>query len=338
MPWAVTLHVTSCDTSANLAGAWITDGSVTYYTDSNGQFIAIINDAYHTYIVNIGKSGYVSKNFAMNRAQHEGTIQNVCLETYVPPETTGNGPDCFIVSATTGSEVSAENVRLMALRDRVMRATAIGTELLDAIYRDYYSFSPAIAAELAEDDELRDQVLRTCVRPLLAWYGLIEVMVLDAQDRRATERAARSVLGACLTETPAVATTTAALLDTIRRGDALPDDAAEPFRYLVSQLAGAVELPFAAWSIFDPIVRAWRCAATGSDVIEEARAWLADAPLERLDPPAGGEPLRAELMLIAGPLGSSARREEVGVRLASAWPHLADDLRRSGLGARGGSS
>jgi len=79
MVWAVTLRVTDCETGANLAGAFVTDGTNTYYTDGNGQFIAVINDVYHTYVVNIGKANYVTKSFAMNRAQHEGTIQTVCL-------------------------------------------------------------------------------------------------------------------------------------------------------------------------------------------------------------------------------------------------------------------
>jgi hypothetical protein len=42
----------------------------------------------------------------------------------------------FIVSATTGSAHSAENMRLNMLRERVVRSTALGGALLDAIYSD----------------------------------------------------------------------------------------------------------------------------------------------------------------------------------------------------------
>lgn len=90
MPWVVTLKITDCGTSQKLVGAWITDGSVTYTTDANGEFLAIINDAFHTYIVNIGQTDYISKNFAIVRASMEGTTQNVCLNRE-PPDTGGGG-------------------------------------------------------------------------------------------------------------------------------------------------------------------------------------------------------------------------------------------------------
>ncbi len=91
MAWVVTLKVTACSSSAKLPGAWITDGAVTYYTDANAQFIAIINDAYHTYIVNIGKSGYLSKNFSIHRGTMEGTTQTICLDAAPPSGGGGNG-------------------------------------------------------------------------------------------------------------------------------------------------------------------------------------------------------------------------------------------------------
>lgn len=87
MAWVATLKVTDCASSNKLVGAYITDGSVTYYTDVNGQFIAIVNDAFHTYIVTIGKAGYVNKTFAINKGAHEGKITTICLDPVpeVPP-------------------------------------------------------------------------------------------------------------------------------------------------------------------------------------------------------------------------------------------------------------
>jgi hypothetical protein len=90
VPWAATLKTTKCSDNSLLPGAWITDGSVTYYTDSNAQFIAIISDAYHTYIVNIGKSDYVTKSFAINKDEHEGKITTICLSAK-PPSSGGGG-------------------------------------------------------------------------------------------------------------------------------------------------------------------------------------------------------------------------------------------------------
>jgi hypothetical protein len=91
MAWAATLKTTDCDGGALLPGAFITDGYSTYYTDSNAQFIAIINDAYHTYIVNIGKVSYHTKAFTINRDEHEGKVTTVCLNKKPPPSTVENG-------------------------------------------------------------------------------------------------------------------------------------------------------------------------------------------------------------------------------------------------------
>lgn len=91
MPWVVTLKSTRCDNGSLLPGAFITDGVVTYYTDSNAQFVLVISDAYTDYGVNVGKSGFHTKLFAMNRAAHAGSIQTVCLNEKIPPTDGGGG-------------------------------------------------------------------------------------------------------------------------------------------------------------------------------------------------------------------------------------------------------
>lgn len=90
MPWVVTIKSTRCDNGALLPGAFITDGVVTYYTDANAQFVLVISDAYTDYGVNVGKSGFHTKLFAMNRSAHAGSIQTVCLNEK-PPSTGGGG-------------------------------------------------------------------------------------------------------------------------------------------------------------------------------------------------------------------------------------------------------
>lgn len=90
MAWVVTLKVTDCGTNALLPGAFITDGTSTGYADANAQFVAVINDVYTDYGVNIGKADYHTKNFIMNRANHAGTIQTVCLNRK-PPSSGGSG-------------------------------------------------------------------------------------------------------------------------------------------------------------------------------------------------------------------------------------------------------
>lgn len=240
---------------------------------------------------------------------------------------TSNG--CFIVSATTGSPDSIENIRLKLLRDQVVRATTLGSRLLDEIYRDYYRFSPRIADDLNRDAVLRNQVLVAGVRPLLAWYALAGVLALDRHDAHAVRHAAQTVLDACSGQEPSPASTVD-LIDALRCGRPLPADAPAPFGYLATRLQEAPHLPFAQWAIFDPLIRAWTCVAIGQDVVAQAEQWLALAPLERLPAPQLDETTEAELAAVAaGPLAAPALRHEMGARLYSAWPQLGDALRRS---------
>ena len=339
MPWAITLHVTDSGTHANLQGAFVTDGVSTYYTDFYGHFTAVVyDDTVIGWGVNVGKAGYVTAYTVLYHSDAGKTIE-VPISP-VPPSTGGGtggtGGHCFVVSATTGSELSAENMRLNMLRDRVLRSTDIGASLLDAIYREYYSFSPPIADELAADPVLRDQVLQVAVRPLLAWYGLIEVMVLDRATPGALERGADGVIDACRAATYASPATAAPLIDAICRGERVPGDSPEPFLYLSSRLRERMGLRFAAWSMFEPLALAWRCAHTGEDVLGAAARWLADAPLDRLPAPAPGPRLDHELAQLAhGPFATPPLRREVGARLAAKWPHLDDELARHGFIERG---
>lgn len=333
MPWTETIQITDCaHPSTNLAYASIYDGYQTFSADVNGQFIAFIDDAYSSYTVSISKPNYSPRNFAFT-TQKAGTVQPVCLNA-VPPSTGGGGTPprgCFIVSATTGSVHSAENMRLNMLRQRVVASTDLGEALLDAIYRDYYSFSPPIAAELREGAELREQVLRTCVRPLLAWFGLVEAVALDGADRRRARRAVLAVLDACESPSAEAAARNARLAEALCRGT-LSRGAPQPFAYLAARLGDAVALPFSRWAIFDPLVRVWRCAAGDADVLEQLDGWLTGAPFDRLPAPARGERLDAELeLLAAGPYASDSARAALGGRLAIAWPELSEELRRHGF-------
>ena len=235
------------------------------------------------------------------------------------------------MTAATGSAYSAENMRLNMLRERVLHSAELGAALLDAIYNDYYSFSPAIADELRADDQLRDQVLRVAVRPLLAWYGLIESLALDSSEPAALKPTVQRVRMPC--RAGAASTASAALcFEMIRGGRAVPPDAGEPYAYLASRLVEAVGLPFTAWAIFDPLVRMWTCAATGGDIVRHAQDWLGDAPLDRLQLPLDAARRDRELGLLAsGPYRSPELRRTVGARLALAWPELRDELRLHGF-------
>jgi hypothetical protein len=226
--------------------------------------------------------------------------------------------DCFIVSAASGAPESAEVVRLKQLRDRVIRSTCLGRQLLDAIYRDYYRFSPRIATELRRDLQLREGVLRFAVRPLIAWYSLAEAVSLAPDDAAAREAWCTEAYRACLFDgDPAVV---AQAMAYIRMGQAPSADAPLVLAYLAQQAREASRLRFASWAILEPLVRVWTATAAGSGLCGQVRAWLAAAPLEALDTP-DIDVLDVELALLAkGPLSGRAERHDTGHRLAAAWP------------------
>jgi hypothetical protein len=87
--WVVTLKVTDCNSSALLPGAAVTDGTVTYFTDVNGQFIAVVDDYWENYGIAISKANYYTKNFVLTRSTMAGTLQTVCLGPKPPPDPNG---------------------------------------------------------------------------------------------------------------------------------------------------------------------------------------------------------------------------------------------------------
>ncbi|HVB63412.1 MAG TPA: hypothetical protein VNE17_01690 [Nitrolancea sp.] len=246
--------------------------------------------------------------------------------------TTNNG--CFIVSAATGSRESAVVLRLKLQRDRIFRATDLGSRLMDAIYRDYYRFSPRIAAEMQKDPVIRDVVLSIAVRPLVAWYTLANVLALTPADDAAAVEAVAGVWAAV--PSGIEAQEVAAALRSIQASEPLPADASLIFVYLAERIQQAPRMPFASWAILEPLVRVWTTYASGSDVLEAVQAWLVAAPLETLEPPAGQE-LEDELAFLAsGPFAPLNARQQVGRRLLAAWPETQIALVRHGFVVVGG--
>ena len=297
--------------------------------DSNGE--RIIVDEYDTYewvILTISKSGYISKNFTIHSNQ-DGTIQTVCLNPggETTGAGTGGGISCFIVTATTGSPKSVEVKRLRNLRDRVSTMSRLGAQLIDAIYDEYYQFSPAIAAKLQQDAVAKEAVLQNVVRPLLAWYTLAGTLGLEQADQETIDRAAQDVLDACPQQLGG--RMIIGLLEAIRAGEALPASTSPVLLDLSSRIT---QLPLASWAILDPLIRAWRSATEQLDVVDEVAQWLACAPLEALTPSSDPNSLDVELGVLAGFLNFRPTiRPQLGKRLLAAWPDAAVALEQAGF-------
>ncbi|MDO3521666.1 CFI-box-CTERM domain-containing protein [Ralstonia pseudosolanacearum] len=332
MPWAVTLIVKDCSSSAPIPGALVTDGVGGGYTDSYGQFIAVIDDAYTGYVVQISKANYSARNFTFDRSQI-GTVQNTCLTVYVAPPSGGGGGgwqiSCFIVTAATGSETSEEVAGMRALRDRVSARSALAGRLIEAIYDEYWQFSPAIADRIRDSESARMAVMALVVRPLFAWYQLAGQLALGPSDAAAVGQAEKALRGACPRYLgPAKV---AGYLQQLADGRALPASMPPLLAQLAPRLQQALGLPLVRWAILEPLLRTWQGAADHLDMRQQVAAWLGGAPLDTLAMPDAAT-LHAELADLASLLAFDAdARSTVGARLAAAWPASAEALARVDL-------
>lgn len=330
MPWAVTLQITDCSSpSTNLAFATIYDGINYFSADANGQFIAVIPDIYTGYVVQVSKASYITKPFTFHTSQ-QGKVQAHCLNPVTTPPGGGGGggsPSCFIVTAATGSAQSAEVNGLRQLRDRVGGVSRLGAQLIEAIYREYAQFSPAIAADLEQDTVSRQAVLWVVVRPLVAWYSLAGKLGLE-RDEESVRAAVQQVAEACPRYlSPA---SIASMLEVVRSGRELPETAPDLLREFAPKIADAARFPFASWGILEPLVRVWTAAAEGRDVVEEVAQWLAGAPIDSFLIPASPQQLESELEVLSGIMAfHPAARRQLGERLLAAWPHARPALERT---------
>jgi len=242
----------------------------------------------------------------------------------------GSGRGCFIVSAATGSAESEEVHRLRQLRDRIAGVSRFGADLIDVIYREYYQFSPAIAAEVEQDAFTQQAVLRIIVRPLLAWYTLAGTLAFEHRDEEAIQRAAREVLKSCPTNLGG--SSLVALLDAIRSGEQLPGDTPQILRDFAPRIQEAASYSGASWAILDPLMRTWKSAIDQLDVIDQVSQWLANAPLESLPRPGTAEELDRELGVLTNFFCFRPdARLQLGARLTAAWPDMTSTLARHGF-------
>lgn len=351
MAWIVTLQIVDCAAMGmNLPGTRISSPILVapgfVITDANGQ--AQIFDATDTWEwvnVTISKAGgdtdpchadydpgYLDKNFVVHMDM-DGTVQQVCLNK--APVITCNDADgdgnhdlpqgpCFIVTAATGTSASFEVTQLRAMREDLRRRSALCGRLIESVYSEYESFSPAIAAEIAPDAVARGLVLAWLVRPLFTWYRLAGSLAFEPADHAAHLRGLDELAVACGPEAPRAMILT--VLEALRDGEALPEFAPPMLARLGAQIA---DLPHVRWAILDPLLRIWRLDEDRAAVFGAVADWLAAAPIEDALRP---DTARADLATIAGFLAFAPdRRRALGERMATVAPDFAQILVEAGL-------
>lgn len=187
---------------------------------------------------------------------------------------------CFIVTAATGSADSEELVALRALRERVCQRSAIAAALIDAVYNEYWQFSPAVARRLDADSFARQGALLGAVRPLLAWYHLAGQLAFEHGDVGGIACAVDALRQACprWMSPQSIADRIAAL----RRGEPVSGGAAQMLRELAPHLYRAASLPLVDWAVLQPLEMCWATIAQRRDPVVAIARWLGDAPVDRL--------------------------------------------------------
>jgi hypothetical protein len=219
---------------------------------------------------------------------------------------------------------------MQLIRARVAGMSDLCGQLIGGILREYYQFSPGIAAHLDGDEVARTAVLKFVVRPLTAWFTLAVTLGLEHSNAKAVGTHVQAVVDACTADPGGFSAP--AVLEAIRSGKPLPGDTPQAIQAFAEKAGEMARLPFARWAILEPLVRAWSLDPRHADVIGEVSEWLATAPLEALAPQSDPDARDGELRTLAGffdfrPIG----RRHMGTRLAAAWPQAVPVLQKYGF-------
>jgi hypothetical protein len=230
-----------------------------------------------------------------------------------PAGPSGNG--CFIVSAVSGSPQSASVNRLNRTRDLLLRASVLGRDLVERIYREYYAFSPAIAAELTADPALRAMVHADVVAPLVEWYGLVEARYLHGDANIVTALAEMLLAGIQQGDMTGLSDSYSAFA----RAAPLPVNAPSGLVYLRERIGSqALSTALVRWAYAEPLDACFACAAQGADardLLAKMAGWIGRIPLEGAAAHRGAAEFETEVRNLAAALGEPAMRHALGARL-----------------------
>ena len=168
------------------------------------------------------------------------------------------------------------------------------------------------------------------MRPLMAWYDLALVLGLESSDTESVERHVRAVQDAC--DGQPGRSLIGEILEAVRSARPLPAETPQAILPYIDRVRQAASLHTAAWAVLDPLVRMWTLESRGTNLTEEILEWLGAAPLGVLPQPSDLRVLDVELRTVAGFFDfRPAYRQQLGRRLALAWPAAVPSLTSNGF-------
>jgi len=262
-----------------------------------------------------------------NATNHQGGCKKPCSKP--KPGGQGLGKFCFIVSAASGSPRSPEVEAFRRLRDDSLRCTHLGQVLFEAFFREYYQFSPRIAAEIEGSPEFKRAVLDFFVEPLLGFFAIFREVAGGPVGAAASARGHLAEAGRSRgLSAPGVAAIAGRLAHEADPGAAAADPGvvgADPDfeRALGRILAAASErsagLAVTRWSLLAPLAMFWDWAASQSldsappDFERCILAWLGRLPVVAVDAYRSPGVLSGDLALLPG---AGVRNPRVATRIA----------------------
>lgn len=274
-----------------------------------------------------------------------------------PPSTYSNPwEDCFIVSAVSGSPRSVQVREFQRIRDSLLRPTRLGRALFATLFGEYYQFAPRVVADMEAAPELKEQIKRLVVEPLLDLLMLTELHVrLDlrggALDQEVTQVFAQgwdrlgrqeisadtvARLAALMVRITSGLNGTAAQPETTPPQSA-PSDPDATLRYLASTIhAGTPRTRALAWCLAQPLTIYWAtlrllvmdqeatqesAVSPGEQLAVAIEGWLAQAPLHWGPAAACADTVSADLQALAASVFTSrAVRHRIGARMLAHSP------------------
>jgi len=196
-----------------------------------------------------------------------------------PPAPPPPPPDCFVASAAYGSPLAIKVQMFRRLRDAFLRRSIIGNAFFANFYAEYNGFSRLVVADMRASQELKINVSKVVVDPLLSFFTIFHLYVrggwkridfwieVESLLRNDLGELERSVIGFELNRVHSAVVqicehlshrayaTSLPRLPAVLRADS---DPISVLTYLADKVVvGAASTEYLTWAVFRPLTMYW---------------------------------------------------------------------------------
>jgi hypothetical protein len=151
------------------------------YSDNSGAYLdsfilpTSAAPGLYTVYASVGKAGYSSSQGQTQfTIMPETTVTSTSLSSSSSSQSSGPPSQCFIATATYGSEIAPEVALLRYFRDAQVLRTSAGRSFMQAFNAFYYSFSPQVASFISANG-----IVRSSMKVIL--YPMIGILFFSSK-------------------------------------------------------------------------------------------------------------------------------------------------------------